>query len=313
MIEEAGMEPGPELQALERAILRQDEALAPEPRPAQALAAAHLPAARAILVAALDLAAVDALVALAEPLAAHARHELVLAHAVRDGDELGHATALLNDLRSKLLGRGIDARAAAFTSMTPGLDLGRLAQEQDVDLLLVDAPAHLIEDARLLALLADAPCDVAVHAGGVAERGTVLVPFSGAEDDWAAVELGAWLAAAWRVPLQLAGASTGADGRDASRLLASASLAVQRTLGIAAEPLLVEPTPDALVAASRGAGIVVLGLPRRWRQTGLGATRTAVATAHGPPTLLVRRGLRPSGLAPRGTDTRFTWTLLPSG
>jgi hypothetical protein len=139
----------------------------------------------------------------------------------------------------------------------------------------------------------------------------VLVPFSGAEHDWAAVELGAWLAAAWEAPLHLAGASTGSDGRDASRLLASASLAVQRTLGIAAAPLLVEPTPQALVAAAAGAGAVVLGLSRRWRQTGLGPTRTAVATSGGPPTLLVRRGLRPGGLAPAASDTRFTWTLLP--
>jgi hypothetical protein len=139
----------------------------------------------------------------------------------------------------------------------------------------------------------------------------VLVPFSGAGHDWAAVELGAWLAASRDVSLGLVGTNTGADGLDASRLLASASLAVQRTVGIAVEPLLVEPTPEALVAATSEAGIVVVGLTDRWQREGLGRTRTALAVSGGPPTLLVRRGERPGGLAPRETATRFTWTLLP--
>ena len=49
--------------------------------------------------------------------------------------------------------------------MTPGTDLARLATEQDADLLLVDAPEGLLEDARLLSLLDEAPCDVAVLVG----------------------------------------------------------------------------------------------------------------------------------------------------
>ena len=69
--------------------------------------------------------------------------------------------------------------------------------------------------------------------------GPLLVPFVGAEHDWSAIELGAWLAGAWDVPLRLAGPSL--DGRDSSRLLASASLAVQHALGVAAEPLLLAP------------------------------------------------------------------------
>ena len=92
---------------------------------------------------------------------------------------------------------GVTARTAAFTSVTPGHDLARLAAEQDVELLVVDAPDGLLEDARLLALLDDAPCDVAILVGArAAGAGAVLVPFSGSEHDWAAVELGAWLARA---------------------------------------------------------------------------------------------------------------------
>ena len=55
-----------------------------------------------------------------------------------------------------------------------------------------------------------------------------------------------------------------------------------------------------------------MGLTERWRREGLGATRTTLATRVASPTLLVRRGVRPGGLAPRGSDTRFTWTLAGS-
>jgi nucleotide-binding universal stress UspA family protein len=201
-------------------------------------------------------------------------------------------------------------RAAGFTSLTPGNDLARLAAEQDVDLLLADAPLGLLEDARLIALLEHAPCDVAVVVGGRRMgAGPVLVPFSGAEHDWAAVELGAWMARSLERPLRLAGASTGASGRDASRLLASASLALQRALRVHAEPVIVDPAPEALVAAAGDACVVAVGLTERWRRDGLGRTRTALATHAAVPTLLVRRGLRPGGLTARAGDTRFTWTL----
>jgi hypothetical protein len=136
----------------------------------------------------------------------------------------------------------------------------------------------------------------------------VLVPFSGAEHDWSAVEIGAWLAGGWHVPLRLAGPAL--EGRDASRLLASASLAVQRALGVAAEPLLVEPGPAGLVQAAAEAAVAVAGLSDRWRKEGLGEVRRALAES-GRPTLIVRRGLRPGGLAPREGLTRFTWSLAP--
>jgi hypothetical protein len=225
-------------------------------------------------------------------------------------DALGRVTGALQELGAALGRRGAAVRTAAFTSVTPGNDLARLAAEQDADLLLADAPSGLLEDARLIALLERAPCDVAVVVGDHHPGdGPVLVPFSGAEHDWAAVELGAWLARALERPLRLAGASTGASGRDASRLLASASLALQRALGVQAEPVIVEPSADALVGAARDAGVVAVGLTERWQREGLGRVRTALATHAVAPTLLVRRGLRPGGLAPRTGDTRFTWTI----
>ena len=83
--------------------------------------------------------------------------------------------------------------------------------------------------------------------------------------------------------------------------------------GVAAEPILVPPGAAGILGAAEGASLVVAGLSDRWRRSGLGEARHALATAARVPTLLVRRGLRPGGLAPRASLTRFTWTAAPSG
>jgi DNA-binding SARP family transcriptional activator len=300
LVEELGIEPGPALQELERAVLRQD----------RSLDLTHLPApARAILVAVREEARLDALTVLAEGLARKPAKELILACPLADGDELSRLTRLFNERRAETIARGVATRAAVFTSGSPGPDLIRLAVEQDVDLLLVDGTEALLGDPMIAELLSAAPCDVAVLTGGEARPGPVLVPFVGTEHDWSAVELGAWIAGAFGITLILAGPREGAAGRDASRTLASASLAVQRSLGVAAEPLLLEPEPDALVSAARDAGIVAVGLSDRWRRDGLGPARGALASGAPGPVVLVRRGLRPGGLAPREQLTRFTWSL----
>jgi hypothetical protein len=141
--------------------------------------------------------------------------------------------------------------------------------------------------------------------------GPVLVPFGGAEHDWAAVELGAWFALAGDVPLRLAGAAAVPEHgkRDASRLLSHGALAVQRVLGISAETLLTPPGEEGMLEASRDAGLLVVGLSTRWHREGLGPARLRLAREATPPTLLVRRGPRPGGLAPPTTLTRFTWSI----
>jgi len=308
-VDELGIEPGSELQELERAILQHDRSLDLEPsrRRQPALGA------RTVLVAALELEAAASLLALAESLAnVGGPRELVLAATVANAGELATASAHLRTLREGLVTRDVEARAAAFTSVMPGADLSRLALEQEAELLLVDAPDRLLEDGRLLTLLDDAPCDVAVLVDGKTGGEAVIVPFAGAEHDWSAVELGAWFALGTELPLVLAGASSGTEGGDASRVLASASLAVQRAFGVHAEPLLVEPTAEALVEATRNAALVVVGLTDRWRREGIGHARAALAASPHHPTLIVRRGLRPGGLGPRSSETRFTWTVGPS-
>jgi hypothetical protein len=257
----------------------------------------------------------DALISLAVPLASVPARELLLVGTASESDRLPTLSRDLEGRRVRLRQAGVAARAAAFTSITPGSDLARLVLEHDVDLVLVDAPGNLLEDARLLSLLDQASSDVAVAIGATAAggeqlpAGPVLVPFGGGPHDWAAVELGAWLARNTGTILRLAGATEGPAGRDASRLLASASLAVQHALGVPAEPLLVEPNPQALVDAAANAAIVTVGLTERWRREGLGPARTALATRASGITLVVRRGIRPGGLAPQSSNTRFTWTL----
>ena len=299
---EFGIEPGPTLQQLQHDILRQDPSLdGPLPTPE-----------RSILVALQDTRRLSELVAIAEPLASRPKRELILVRLVPKGTDLGAAAALPNEHRDALLGRGISARAITFTSAAPGDDLVRLASEHDVDLLLVDGRPEL-DDPVLETALAQAPCDVAIHVARdrSAREGHVLVLFAGSDHDWAAVELGAWIAGARGVPLRLAGPAEGVE-RDASRALASASLAVQRVLGIVAEPELLAPAAQDVLAATADAAVVVVGLPEQWRRTGLGAVRNALVSNASPPALLVRRGLRPGGLAPRESLTRFTWTLGPA-
>ncbi len=304
LVEELGIEPSPLLQELERGILRQD--------PALDLAGVPAPD-RSILVAALEEDALASLLGLASALARRPRHELIVVRPLAVDGDLVRATSLLNRRREELLSAGISVRTAAFTSARPGDELVRIAAEQDVDLLLLDGHPEILDDTALGAVLERSPCDVAIL---VARRelpalGPVLVPFTGAGHDWAAVELGAWIASVRRSPLRLAGAAADPSGSsgDASRLLAHASLAVQRGLGVATVPLLIPPTSEELVRVAGEAALVVLGVPEGWRRGGLGPVRLSLARDAGPPTLLVRRGPRPGGLAPRESLTRFTWSL----
>jgi len=212
---------------------------------------------------------------------------------------------------------GVNARAAAFTTADPVGDVLRLAAAYDVELVLLNAPPDV--DATplpgdLRTMLERSPADVAVVAGTPVEwtQGMgVFVPFGGAEDDWAALELGAWLASAVAKPLRVIG--TRADPRrgqrDASRLLANASLAVQRLAGVNGEPLLVEASADALVEAVEAATVVVVGVSPRWQREGFGAVRRALVHDARPAVVLVHGGPRPGGLAPRDTRTRFSWSL----
>jgi Kef-type K+ transport system membrane component KefB len=291
-----------------------------------------------ILVAPQSAAALDQLLALAEPLArSEPRRELILARLVRpprgatvrgglqtEARLVSEASERLQHRRLELLDAGLDVRAVALTSADPGRDLTRLCRSEEIDLVLLDGRRPLLGDGvpreEVGTVLNDARCDVAVLVAreGVAvspgpDR-SVMVPFGGADHDWAALELASWIAAASGAPLRLLGSSgQREDGRDASGLLANAALVVQQFAGVSAEPILAEPGRDGILAATAGAGLLLVGLSERWRKEGLGETRRAIARSAPAPIVFVRRGERPGALAPATELTRFGWSTAGIG
>jgi DNA-binding SARP family transcriptional activator len=314
LVEQLGIEPGPILRETEQAILRHDPSLAAPSGPGLPAPAVE----RSILVAPRRDASILPLCSIAEPLARNPERELIVIRLLGEGDDPRRPTADLAALRNELTGRGLAMRVAAYTSDDPGHDIVQLATAQDTDLVLLDAERALVDDGAvdetLAVVLREAPCDVAVLAGPVSvhrEAGSpVAVPFGGSENDWAALEVAAWSAQALGTTLRLIG--TSADRfrgrRDASRLLAKVSLVVQAVVGIVAEPVMVKAGPERLLDVAHDCSLLVLGLSARWQSEGLGESRLEIVRA-GVPTLLVRRGLRPSVLAPKETMTRFTWTI----
>ena len=258
----------------------------------------------------------DALVELAAPLSqARLPHELILARLVGSA-ELGSAAEELQGTRAALEERGVPARVAAFTSSDWAEDAVRLASQQEVDLLLLLEPAASLpadlEDGPLRTVLDEAPCDVGIVTGSESRpEGPVLVPFGGAEHEWGALELGAWLASASGERLYLIGTEASEDEgrRDASRLLATAALSVQQLAGVVTEPLLVAPGAEGVLGAAADGSAIVLGLSARWRDEGLGSARAEVLEQAHLPVIVVRKGARPGGLTPPEHLTRFTWSL----
>jgi DNA-binding SARP family transcriptional activator len=306
LVDSFGLEPGPGLRELEQAILRHDPALASP-------ASWRSEPGGTLLVAVRDSHRLELVLNLASALARHPARELVIAMLVPDEAALGAATPVLTRARETL---GAAVRTAAFVAASPADDVARLVRAHEPDLLVLDAPPGFADAAgpsspELDSVLESSPCDVAIVAGTAAADGAVVVPFAGGEHDWTAAELGAWLAAARDVRLRFAGARAEPrpGARDASRALADASLAVQRTVGIAAEPFLVDPTGDGLLEAAASAGAVVIGLSARWRHEGLGDARRALVAEARCPVIVVHRGPRPGGIAPGASATRFTWSL----
>ena len=320
-----GSEPGEEL----------EQALSDAPA---APAGAGEPRRAPIIVAPQDLRNLPALVAVGEPLAGGTsasqadRRELILAGLIlpgrgatgvaSDSRRLDAAAGLLNQQREVLLARSHQTRAVAFISPEPSADLLRLADRLDAGLLLIDGQRPILGEAFnggiVGRLLEDAPCDVAVV---VARRGQrlvgdrpIVVPFGGADNDWAALELGAYLARAQGSWMQLLGAAGGpeAEGSDASGLLANASLAVQQLTGVRVEPALITSAQDSLLEASSRASVLVIGLSDRWRTEGLGPIRTEIARQAAVPTIFVRRGTRPGALSGSETLTQLGWSSVGS-
>ncbi len=293
---------------------------------------------RSILVAPQTDAALGQLLALAEPLArSEPPREVILARLVQpprstpvrgglqtENALLHRASGEIEEARQRLVAAGVPTRGVAFSSGRPGADLARLAEAEEVDLVLIEGSRPILGEGIPLGevkhVLQEASSDVAVLVAREAEPirlgpdAPILVPFGGAQHDWSALELGAWLASQTGAPLKLLGAAGQTEeGKSVTRLLGDASLLVQQTVGIGTEPVVAEGGREGVLAAAQGAGLLVIGLSDRWRQEGLGPTRSEIAKAAPAPVLFVRRGSRPGALAPRGDVTRFTWSSPGAG
>ena len=310
LVETLGIEPTRPLHELERAILAQDPAL--DLHPAAPPRVGSMESDGVVLVLPSQDDRLDNLLAVAEPLATAPRRELIIARLVEDERGVASAASAVNERRRSLQ---VTSRTAAFTTTDRAGDVIRLATTHRADLVLLDAPPGLENGLPddLAEILARSPADVAVLKGNadLQETGGVFVPFGGGEHDWAALELAAWLSSVGGRSLRLVGrkADPARGQRDASRLLADASLAVQRIVGVDAEPILAEGAEEALVAVVEPATLVVVGISPHWRRDGIGASRQALVRHARPPILIVHRGPRPGGLAPREARTRFTWSI----
>jgi Kef-type K+ transport system membrane component KefB len=293
---------------------------------------------QAILLAPQHEAALPQLRALGDPLArSEPPRELIMARLLAptraeeargglqtENKRLREATAEIDAARAELSEEGIATRGVAFMSSHVSRDLTRLAQGEEVALVLIDGYRPLLGEGvpkgQVGAVLKEAPCDVAVLVAREDEEirtgpgAPLIVPFGGAEHDWAALELGAWVSAATGAPLKLLGAAGQTEDRaKASRLLGDAGLMVQQYAGVKTEPVVAEEGREGIVAAAAGAGLLIIGLSERWRDEGLGPVRSDIAKAATAPVLFVRRGTRPGALAPREDVTRFTWSAAGMG
>ena len=120
---------------------------------------------------------------------------------VSDRAELAPRTALLNERARELAHRGVIARAAAFVSAPAPERTSsawrRIATSSSPSSSRRDPPGQKDPDPDLALVLWGAPCDVAFMVARVGPPdGPVVVPFGGVDHDWAAIELGAWVAKA---------------------------------------------------------------------------------------------------------------------
>jgi DNA-binding SARP family transcriptional activator len=159
LVEELGLEPSPELQRLQRAILAQEPSLEARAEPAAQPAATP----GAILAAAREDQRVTHLLTLAAALASsEPRHELIVARVLAPSGRGGLADEVTRLEQQAAAGaHGATVRVAAFTSADAAADIARLAARHDVALLLLEAPmaslARELHRGELAKVLAGAP------------------------------------------------------------------------------------------------------------------------------------------------------------
>jgi hypothetical protein len=76
--------------------------------------------------------------------------------------------------------------------------------------------------------------------------------------------------------------------------------------------VLVKPGADGLLSIAGNAGMLVLGLSRRFRSEGLGVVRDRLAREAQAPVMFVQCGPRQASLAESRPITRLGWSAAPA-
>ena len=317
---------GPALRLIDRG-----GALAVQPETEVANAGQEPVQSGAVLVACQDAKNLASLVAFARALATdrESGREIILVRLLepsptgarwsRDRQALAVARDELKQQVDTLSSAHFESRAVPLISAHLGNDLSRLARDENVDVVLTDGRRSLTTDGlpggAVGALLRDAECDVAVlvergQSIGIDATHPVVVPFGGSDHDWAAVEIGARLANANGARLRLVGVAHDATDKEVGEELESAAAVVQAVSGVVAEPLVLDSGGAQMLSAAEDAGLLVIGLSRRWREEGLGSVRRQIASEARVPMLFVRRGVRSGLIAPSGSMSEFGWSSV---
>ena len=295
---------------------------------AQAELAAPAPL-RSILVAPQDRSNLDALLALAVPLAKSTPpRELILAEVVvpdryvtgvlYDQRDTHEVSERLNGRRSELIAQGVATRAVAFNSVQPGRDYVRMASEEEVDLILLDGrrgcSATAFRADRSERSCEKAPCDVAVlvEREGVPEidagatRSTCRSAAPATTGRPSSSPPGSRAFARLRCALSATGA--GLDD-EASRRLAQVALVVQQLAEIQVEPVVVDLGDRRRPRHGRRRAARDRALRAVARPKGSARSVSAIAGKASAPILFVRRGTRPGALSSEEAGvTRFAWS-----
>ena len=182
--------------------------------------------------------------------------ELIVAELAATAGELPAVVARADATRGALVERAVAARVVAFTSADVGEDVARLVRDQDAQLALTACPDELWRTGK--PSTPPSPrwsgrraTSAYWRRGTASAPAAVTVLFGAAEHDWAAAERLAWVAVATEASPLCSAATQAPERVDASRTLATASLLLQRHLGVASSPLLAEAGPEGIVVGGR--------------------------------------------------------------
>ena len=214
------------------------------------------------------LAAVSAALGVARRVALHLRPPTDRPSAERPREEAGPLTQLV-DRAGEL---GVEVTPIEFASADPAADICGTATTQKADLLLIGWHKPLLLEGRLGGKVHDivsaAPCPVGVLVDrGLVEVRRILVAFAGSDADRAALELARRLGQRAGVELTILhvvapghAEQPGSGRAQVTEIFTDPELAMPMRFSVVEH----DSPPDAVLAASAGFDLLLVGMGARW-------------------------------------------------